>query len=45
MPGNAPPKQMLRTITAIRENTDKIVQLLEPGQPGQARDASPPPDD
>jgi hypothetical protein len=32
MPGDASPKQMFRTITAIRENTDRILPLLEPGQ-------------
>ena len=45
MPGNAPPKWMFRNITAIRQNTGRILQLLEPGQPGPARDVSPPPDD
>ena len=44
MPDNAPPKWMFRNITAIRENTDRILQLLEPGQPEPARHA-PPPDD
>ena len=34
MPGNAPPTWMFRNITVIRENTDRILQLLEPGQPG-----------
>ena len=29
MPENAPPKWMFRNITAIRENTDRILQLLE----------------
>lgn len=29
MPDNAPPKWMFRNITAIRENTDRILQLLE----------------
>lgn len=45
MPDNAPPKWMFRNITAIRENTDRILQLLESGQPEPARDASPSPDD
>ena len=45
MPGNAPPKWMFRNITAIRENTDRILRLMESGQPETARDASPPPDD
>lgn len=29
MPDNAPPKWMFRNITAIRENTERIVELLE----------------
>ena len=29
MPENAPPKWMFRNITAIRENTERILQLLE----------------
>jgi len=45
MPDSAPPKWMFRNITAIRENTDRILPLLEPGQPGPARPAPPPPDD
>jgi hypothetical protein len=45
MPDNAPPKWMFRNITAIRKNTDRILQLLESGKPEPARDASPPPDD
>ena len=45
MPDNAPPKWMFRNITAIRENTDRILHLLESGQPESARDASPSPDD
>jgi hypothetical protein len=45
MPGNARPKWMFRNITAIRENTDRILQLLGAGQSETARDASPPPDD
>jgi hypothetical protein len=45
MPDNAPPKWMFRNITAIRENTDRILQLLESGQSEPARGASPPPDD
>jgi len=44
MPDNAPPKWMFRNITAIRENTGRILQLLESGQPEPARDASPSPD-
>ena len=45
MPGNSPPKRMFGSITAIRENTDRILQLLESGQPEPGRDASPSPDD
>jgi hypothetical protein len=29
MPDNAPPKWMFRNITAIRQNTDRILELLE----------------
>jgi hypothetical protein len=29
MPENAPPKWMFRNITAIRENTERIRELLE----------------
>lgn len=29
MPENAPPKWMFRNITAIRENTERILELLE----------------
>jgi hypothetical protein len=29
MPEDAPPKWMFRNITAIRENTDRILELLE----------------
>ncbi len=29
MPENAPPKWMFRNITAIRKNTERILQLLE----------------
>jgi hypothetical protein len=29
MPENAPPKWIFRNISAIRENTDRILQLLE----------------
>jgi hypothetical protein len=31
MPENAPPKWMFRNISAIRENTERILQLLEHG--------------
>jgi hypothetical protein len=29
MPDDAPPKWIFRNISAIRENTDRILQLLE----------------
>ena len=45
MPGNAPPKWMFRNITAIRQNTDRILQLLESGGAEPDRQAPPPPDD
>jgi hypothetical protein len=34
---------MFRNITAIRENTDRILELLEPGRAESARQAPPPP--
>ena len=39
MPDNAPPKWMFRNITAIRENTERIIELLEarPGGSGGRR--------
>ena len=45
MPDNAPPKWMFRNITAIRENTDRILDLLEPGRSGSAQPVPPPPPD
>ena len=45
MPYNARPKWMFRNITAIRENTYKILQVLGSGQSETARGASPPPGD
>ena len=45
MPDNAPPKWMFRNITAIRENTDRILRLLESGQSEPARQAPPAPPD
>jgi hypothetical protein len=45
MPDNAPPKWMFRNITAIRENTDRILELLESGRAEPARHAPPPPPD
>ncbi len=43
MPDNAPPKWLFRNITAIRENTDRTLQLLESGHPQPAGQAPPPP--
>lgn len=34
MPDNAPPKWMFNNIRAIRENTDRILELLERDHPG-----------
>ena len=45
MPDNARPKWMFRTITAMGENTDRILQLLESGRPEPAQQAPPPPPD
>jgi hypothetical protein len=49
MPDNAPPKWMFRNITAIRENTDRILELLEPDRAAPAAAvpaaAAPPPGD
>jgi hypothetical protein len=45
MPDNSPPKWMFRNITAIRENTDRILELLESGRADSARHAPPPPPD
>ena len=44
MPDNAPPKWMFRNITAIRENTDRILQLLESrgSEPGRQAPPTPP---
>jgi hypothetical protein len=39
MPENAPPKWMFRNITAIRENSDRILELLERERP--SADAEP----
>ena len=39
MPDNAPPKWMFRNISAIRENTDRILQLLQ--QQGDGRTSGP----
>ena len=45
MPDNAPPKWVFRNITAIRENTDRILELLESGRSGSAQPVPPPPPD
>jgi hypothetical protein len=45
MPDNAPPKWMFRNITTIRENTDRLLEILEPGRTGPERPVSPPPGD
>jgi hypothetical protein len=45
MPDTSPPKWMFRNITAIRENTDRILDLLESGRAEPARQAPPPPPD
>ena len=37
MPENAPPKWIFRNVIAIRDNTDRILQLLE-DQHGSTRD-------
>ena len=39
MPDNAPPKWMFRNITTIRENTDRILEVLDPDR---SRSNSPP---
>ena len=36
MPDNAPPKWMFRNITAIRDNTDRILEILEPNQSAES---------
>lgn len=43
MPDNAPPKWMFRNITAIRGNTDRILELLESGRSEPAPEAPAPP--
>lgn len=39
MPDNAPPKWMFRNISEIRDNTERILDLLEGG--GEERDGAP----
>ncbi len=41
MPDNAPPKWIFRNVTAIRENTDRILAILE-RERGSARSTAPP---
>ena len=36
MPENAPPKWMFRNVSAIRDNTERILQLLESERAAQA---------
>ena len=43
LPDNAPPKWMFRNVTAIRENTERILQLLESERPASAQPVSTPP--
>ena len=43
LPDNAPPKWMFRNVTAIRENTERILRLLESERSGSTRPASTPP--
>ncbi|MGZ4386717.1 MAG: hypothetical protein ACXVZO_07285 [Gaiellaceae bacterium] len=35
MPESAPPKWMFRNISAIRENTERILERLDSGHPGE----------
>jgi hypothetical protein len=42
LPDNAPPKWMFRNITAIRENTERILRLLESERSGSAQPVSAP---
>jgi hypothetical protein len=41
MPDNAPPKWMFRNITAIRENTGRVIELLEGSATGRDAEADP----
>jgi len=36
MPDNAPPKWVFRNITTIRDNTDRILELLEADRSGSS---------
>jgi hypothetical protein len=42
LPDNAPPKWMFRNVTAIRENTERILRLLESERSGSTQPASTP---
>ena len=42
MPDNAPPKWMFGNISAIRENTDRILELLESGHKADTEKATRP---
>ena len=46
LPDNAPPKWMFRNVTAIRENTERILRLLESERSGSTQpvSTSPPPE-
>ena len=35
MPDDAPPKWMFRNISSIRENTDRIIELLDENAPAR----------
>ena len=37
LPENAPPKWMFRNVTAIGENTERILRLLESGRSGSTQ--------
>jgi hypothetical protein len=41
MPDNAPPKWAFQNITAIRENTDRILELLDSRHKAGTSEASP----
>jgi hypothetical protein len=41
MPDNAPPKWAFQNITAIRENTDRILELLDSQKTADTGEASP----
>jgi hypothetical protein len=42
MPDNAPPKWMFRNIAAIRENTERTIELLERSATPPGSEARPP---